>query len=102
MITIPLRVHVRSGKRDELVETFKWSRQVAQDSEPGTLRFDFYDDPENDDAMYLYESYRDSEAFEEHKANESYQGFVSGTRPNSIESLDRLLFLTEEIGGATD
>ncbi len=101
MITALLRLHIKSGKRDELVEFLKWDQQVALDSEPGTLRFDFYDDPENEHAMYLYESYRDNEAFEEHKANEPFQKFVSDIRPNCIELADRILFFAEEIGSTS-
>ncbi len=100
MITMLLRAHIKPGKRDELIDFLKWDQRVARDSEPGTLRFDFYDDPDGEDALYLYESYRDEEAFEQHKANEPFEKFMDQIRPECIGSIDVLLSRAVEIGTA--
>ena len=101
MITALFRVHVKPGKRDELVEFLRWDKQVAEESEPGTLRFDFYDDPNTPGAMYLYESYTDQAALDAHKANAPFIKFAAEVRPNCIESMDPLLFLADELGGVS-
>ena len=98
MITSLFRLHLYPGKRDELVGFLKWDKQVAEESEPGTLRFDFYDDPENPGDMYLYESYTDQAAFDEHKANAPFKKFIAEVRPNCIESADTLLGWVDELG----
>ena len=95
-----LRVHIKPGKRDKLVDCLIWKQQVARDTEPGTLRHDFYYDPHDEDALYVYESYRDTDAFEEHKANEPYKKMMDQVRPECIESVDVLLRFVEEIGTA--
>ena len=101
MITALFRLHLYPGKRDELVEFLRWDKQVAIESEPGTLRFDFYDDPETENAIYLYESYTDREAFDTHKANAPFKKFDAEIRPNCIESADTLLFWVDELGGVS-
>jgi quinol monooxygenase YgiN len=48
--------------------------RVAKDTEPGTLRFDVWTSPEPD-VVYVYETYKDEEAFEVHKNNEPFKKF---------------------------
>ncbi|MCH8235345.1 MAG: antibiotic biosynthesis monooxygenase [Chloroflexi bacterium] len=88
------------GKRDEVVEFLSWDQQVAFESEPGTLRFDFYDDPENENALYLYESYTDEAAFDVHKSHEPFKKFGHEIVPNCIDSFDRILTNAVELGSA--
>jgi quinol monooxygenase YgiN len=56
----------------------------SKKSEPGTLRFDLYRDPKDENAFYVYEAYRDQKAFEEHKKNEPYQHWESHIRPEMV------------------
>lgn len=102
MITGLFRVHVKPGKRNELVEFLRWDKQVAEESEPGTLRFDFYDDPNTPEAMYLYESYTDQAAVDAHKANAPFVKFAAEVRPSWIESMDPLLNWVDELGSMAD
>ncbi len=102
MITGLFRLHLKPGKKSELIEFLKWDGEVARDSEPGTLRFEFYNDPEDDAAIYLYESYRDEAAFEEHKAHAPFQKYVSEVRPACVESADRLLPFSAAIWSPAD
>lgn len=75
MIAMLLRLHPKPGKRAELVEFLKWDAQVARDSEPGTLRFDVYDDGEHNGALLVYEAYVDDAAFEFHKQQAPFEKF---------------------------
>ncbi len=73
MFGILFRVKVKPGKRKEFIEFIKWDARVAQKSEPGTLRFDLYQDPTDKNAFYVYEAYRDKAAFKKHQQNEPFQ-----------------------------
>ena len=78
MFGIVFRIEAKPGKYQELVEFLTWDGEVCRDREPGTLRFEFYRDPNNDNALYVYEAYRDLDAFEAHKKNEPVQRWSSG------------------------
>ena len=77
MYGILFRVEAKPEKFQELVDFMAWDSEVCRDEEPGTLRFEFYQDPENENALYGYEAYRDLEAFEVHKQNEPFKRFFS-------------------------
>jgi quinol monooxygenase YgiN len=63
-----------------LLEFLKWDGEVCRDREPGTVRFEFYRDSNDDNAFFVYEAYRDLDAFEAHKKNEPFQRWSSGLR----------------------
>jgi len=60
------------------MDFLEWDVQVATESEPRTVSFDVYQDPENPDGLYVYEAYVDELAFGEHRANEPFQKFSKG------------------------
>ena len=76
---ILFRVDANPGKRQELAEFLMWDHKESLEHEPGTLRFDVFQDPENLDRFYVYEVYEDDAAFEEHKKHETFK------RWNSVE-----------------
>jgi len=78
MFFILFRFKAKPGKRQALIDFLKWDGEVCRDQEPGTLRFEFYSDLEEEDMFYVYEAYRDRTALEEHKKNEPYQRWSSG------------------------
>lgn len=78
MYGILFRAETKPGKYQALVDFTTWDAEVCRDEEPGTLRFEFYQDAENENAIYVYEAYRDQEAFEFHKQNEPYQKADAG------------------------
>ena len=80
MFGIFFRVEARPGKYQELVDFLKWDGDHARDHESGTLRFEFYRDPADANALYVYEAYRDREAFEVHKQAEPFQRWSAGLR----------------------
>ncbi|MCH7971775.1 MAG: antibiotic biosynthesis monooxygenase [Chloroflexi bacterium] len=88
MIALSGKLYTRPGKKQKLLEFLKWNAQVARDEEPGTLRFDVYEDDEDDRVLYLYEAYVDDDAFKIHKSNPPYQKFNNGLRDECIESTE--------------
>jgi autoinducer 2-degrading protein len=80
MFGIFFRVEARPGKYEELLDFLRWDGEFCRDHEPGTLRFEFYRDPEDGNAFYVYEAYRDLAAFEDHKKGEPFQRWSSGVR----------------------
>src|SRR5436190_24342722 len=73
MFGILFRVEVKPEKRSDFINFIKWDIQVAEEREPGTLRFDLYQDPKDENAFFVYESYQDEKAFAEHQKNEPFQ-----------------------------
>jgi autoinducer 2-degrading protein len=69
---------VKEGRKEELLKFLEWDAQVARDKEPGTVSFDVYQDPEDDNAIFVYEAYRDEAAFGEHRENGPYQKWRAG------------------------
>jgi quercetin dioxygenase-like cupin family protein/quinol monooxygenase YgiN len=67
----------KAGKRDELLKFLIWDAQVADRTEPNTLRFDVWPVSGEPDAVYVYEAYSSVKGFEAHKAHAPYQQFVS-------------------------
>jgi autoinducer 2-degrading protein len=80
MFGIVFRIEATPGKYQELLEFLKWDGEICRDREPGTVRFEFYRDPNDDNAFFVYEAYRDLDAFEAHKKNEPFQRWGSGLR----------------------
>ena len=53
MFGIIFRIEARPGKYQELLEFLKWDGEVCRDREPGTVRFDAYCDPKDDNAFFV-------------------------------------------------
>jgi quinol monooxygenase YgiN len=45
--------------------------------EPGTLCFDFFQDPDNANGFYVYEAYKNAAAFKKHKKHKPYKRWSS-------------------------
>ena len=54
-----IKMVARPGRREELFEFLRWDVDVARAQEPGTLRFDVWEVPDEPNAFYLYEVYED-------------------------------------------
>jgi autoinducer 2-degrading protein len=78
MFGILFRIEAKPGKYQELFDFLTWDGEVCRDQEPGTLRFEFYRDPNDENALFVYEAYRDLDAFEAHQKNAPYQRWSSG------------------------
>ena len=81
----------RDGRRAELLEFLRWDAEVARVQEPGTLRFDVWDVPDEPDAFYVYEAYVDEAAFDAHREGEPFKRFVAGEISDMIEPVTFVL-----------
>jgi len=79
----------------------KWDGQVCRDQEPGTLRFEFYQDPKDDNSLYVYEVYQDLKVFEAHKKNEPFRRWSSGLQ-NELGTNLTILFRSEAAWSSED
>jgi (4S)-4-hydroxy-5-phosphonooxypentane-2,3-dione isomerase len=86
-----LKVHIKPGKKEKLLEYLKWDCQVARDDEPATLRFDVFEDPSDDGVVYVYEAFADLAGNEAHKLGEPFKTFAKGLKDECIESLEEIL-----------
>jgi autoinducer 2-degrading protein len=84
MIGTLFRVEVEPAKRQAFIDFIEEDIRVAKEREPGTLRFDMYEDPKDENAFYVYEAYRDQKAFDEHKKNEPFQHWESHIRAEMV------------------
>jgi autoinducer 2-degrading protein len=84
-------MNVKPGKKEKLIEFLKWDTQVARDEEPGTLRFDAFEDPNDDSVVYLYEAYVDMAGFEAHKEGEPLKKFLGGLKDECLESMEGIV-----------
>lgn len=91
MIAAFIKVKVRPGKREKLLEYLKWECQVARDEEPDVLRFDVFEDANDDSVIYYYEAYVDEAGFELHRTYPPFQQRTNGLRDECIESTEGLL-----------
>jgi (4S)-4-hydroxy-5-phosphonooxypentane-2,3-dione isomerase len=66
---------VKPGMKSEFLEFLRWDAKVAKDTEPGTLRFDVWETSLEPDVVYVYEAYKDVEAFEVHQSHEPFKKF---------------------------
>jgi autoinducer 2-degrading protein len=67
------RVKINPSKRNDFIHFMKIDALVAETKEPGTLRFDLYEDPTEASAFFVYEAYTNIAAFEAHKEHEPYK-----------------------------
>ncbi len=91
LYAILFRVVVKPNMRQEFIDFMKWDCDVVKELEPKTLRFDVLEDPGDKNVFYIYEAYKDMEAFEEHKKNEPFQHWSSGFRDEVVEDF-KLMF----------
>ena len=95
MLAILFRAKVKPGKRQELIDFLKWDFQECK-KEEGTLRFDVWVDPADEDAVYVYEAYQDQAAFDTHKEGKPFQLWSSEVEPEWITE-KRILFAGEPL-----
>ena len=101
MFGILFKAQVKAEKRQEFIDFIKWDIQVAKEREPGTLRFDLYQDQANENAFFVYEAYLDNKVFEEHQKKLLYQRWESQIRPDMVADFQPLFDgLVSSIGAA--
>ncbi len=101
MFGILFRIEANPGKRQELIDFLRWDGEIGRDQEPGTLRFEFYQDPEDENRLFVYEAYRDRAAFEDHKQNEPFKRWISSVR-DELGTNFEVLFAGEAVWSPVD
>lgn len=91
MLGILFRVEVRPVKREKFIAFIKEDARVAMEKEPGTLRFDLYQDHKDVNAFYVLEEYEEEAAFEAHQNNEPFKIWLNKIMPEMVASF-QLLF----------
>ncbi|MNP00742.1 Autoinducer 2-degrading protein LsrG [compost metagenome] len=66
MYCIFIRTRLKPGCADAFIEAIKPNAATSVETEPGCLVFDVSRDRVDPDVVYLYEIYRDDEAYEAH------------------------------------
>jgi hypothetical protein len=86
MFGVLFKVKVKAEKRQAFIDFIKWDIQVAKEREPGTLSFDLYQDPADENAFFVYEAYRDRKAFVERALRMAKGERGPGVQPKSDAS----------------
>ena len=92
IIGILFHVKAKSGKRQQLIDFLNLDKKESLEREPGTLRFDIFQDPDNTDAFYVYEAYENHAALEKHKAHNPYLRWDSPEFKNEVVLCHKDLF----------
>ena len=66
------------------------------------MRFEFYDDPDDVDGVYVYEAYRDEDAFEVHKSHEPFLKWRDEVKPNLTEDFNIIKGMGQCRGSMSD
>ena len=80
MFVVCVRVQVVPGREDEFVEASRGNAQGAR-SEPGNLRFDVLRSNDDPSRFFLYEVYRDEQAFKDHQQTAHYVAWKERVAP---------------------
>jgi len=88
---------VKPGKKQDLLDFLKWDLDVARETEPGTIRFDVIEDPDNPDGLYAYELYLNQDAFAEHQKHEPNQRWRAEIRPEWIAEFTVIIGFSDTI-----
>jgi quinol monooxygenase YgiN len=79
IILVPIRIE--KGYKEPYLEALKVNATASVRTEPGVMRFDIIQDAHDDDVIWLYEVYRDEEAFNTHRESEHFLNFYTKWRP---------------------
>jgi len=77
----------KPGCQEELVEVAKEFSPLARDEE-GCLFYQFHTDPDDPEAIFIYELYRDEAAFKEHRETPHFERLVRERMLPLLETRD--------------
>ena len=66
MLAVLVTIHIQPERRDAFVAAMLDDARGSVNDEPGCFRFDVLQDAKDPNTLYLYEVYRDQEAFQAH------------------------------------
>ena len=67
MLALMVTIKIEPGHHDAFMEAMLGDARGSAYDEPGCLRFDVLQDANDPNTIYLYEVYRDEQAFEAHR-----------------------------------
>ena len=67
MLALMVTIKIKPGHHDAFMEAMLGDARGSAYDEPGRLRFDVLQDANDPNTIYLYEVYRDEQAFEAHR-----------------------------------
>lgn len=70
----------KPGTRPQLLEYVK-DNIAGTRQEPGNISYQHYPDPENEDAMFVFEKWESAELFNQHDKTEHHKKFCALRRP---------------------
>lgn len=103
MIEILFKAEVRGADRRAFLEFIEWDARVAreEEQESGTLCFDYFEDPHDSNAFFVYEAYRDEAAFDAHKQNAPFKRWEAHIKPNVLTEFQILFERVEAVPSST-
>jgi autoinducer 2-degrading protein len=91
MIAKFIKFNVKPGKKEKLLDLMKRGTKVIRNDEPATLRFDVFENSDDDSVVYLYEAYVDQAGLDEHKQSEMFKAFIGGLKDEYVESWQSIM-----------
>jgi len=103
MIEILFRAEVSAADRRAFLEFIAWDAHVAREEEreSGTLCFDYFEYPNDSNAFFVYEAYRDEAAFDAHKQNAPFKRWEAHIKPNVLTEFQILFERVEAVPSST-
>ncbi len=80
MFIILVPVRIAKGYKEPYLDALKINANASVRTEPGVLRFDIIQDARDSDVIWLYEVYKDEEAFTSHRATPHFNKFYDEWR----------------------
>ena len=87
MYVVIVPIQIEQGRREEFLEALMVDAKGANENEPGCLRFDAVEDADDNHRIWLYEVYKDEEAFKAHLAAPHFQVFKAAADKWRIEGI---------------
>ena len=80
MIALLVTIRIQPPHREAFMEAMLDDALHSVQDEPGCLRFDVLEDPDDPNRIFLYEVYRDEEALEAHRHTPHFLRWKHTTR----------------------
>jgi quinol monooxygenase YgiN len=96
------KLTAKPGCKEELLEFLKWDIDVSRRQEPVTFRLDFWQDPDDDNSLILYEAYVNEGANEVHQNGEPFKKFDTEVAAKLLDSVTFIVPFTESLISLAD
>ncbi len=81
MFAVIVKIQIKPEHREEFIEAMLADARGSVENEPDCLQFNIVQDAEDPNRLWLYEVYRDAEAFERHKQTPHFTTWVETVEP---------------------